>query len=85
MYLMRRVLYLLFVVLILSTWSSCMSKREAERDRLNNPDQYDQEVPSQMEVPVPRGTQPPVHHEDNEGHRGGHFDGRAPLRGFHSA
>lgn len=85
MLLMRRILILLTVILILMAWSNTMSKREAERDRLNHPDGYDQEVPSQMEVPHSPGPQPTPAPDYDEVPRGGHPDGRAAPRYLHSA
>lgn len=85
MYLMRKILFLLFVVLILSAWSTYMSKREAERDRLNHPELYHEEDTPQMEMPVPCGTQPPPDYPANEVPGGGHFDGRHAPRRLYSA
>ena len=48
MLLMRKILILFTAILIFIAWSNTVSKRDAERDRLDNPELYEQEAPPQM-------------------------------------
>ena len=85
MLLTRKILILFTAILIFIAWSNTVSKRDAERDRLDNPELYEQEAPPQMEGDFPPGTQPTPDQLHDEVPRGRQFDGGHAPRGLHSA